>query len=180
MSRRIAVGAERSVVAVLLALLGLRLGTTRPTKNPSVETSAVAPTPAPSIATSPPADPLLENVDNSVAAGDFSKPPAAIGRFLDVIETQPELHDADKLSFREVLSDVAETLSGIKSSAQAKLDLEHRVESDRKALAEIQILYEKELDKIFGRFETRACPCTARRGKGMSRTCVRSTSVKTF
>ncbi|PYR28262.1 MAG: polysaccharide deacetylase, partial [Acidobacteria bacterium] len=92
------------------------------------------------------------------AAGDFSKPPAAIGRFLDVIETQPELHDADKLSFREVLSDVAETLSGIMSSAQAKLDLEHRVDSDRKALAEIQSLYEKELDKIFGRFETRGMP----------------------
>ena len=197
------------VGAIPVALLGLRLWTTRRAKNLSVETSAVAPTPAAPIATSPPADPLLENVDHIVeryrqtiilleddesraavdreqaslvgkiifqenhqaiselsnrltaeieAAGDFSKPPAAIGRFLDVIEAQPELHDADKLSFREVLSDVAETLSGIKSSARAKLDLEHRVDSDRKALAEIQTLYEKELDKIFGRFETRGMP----------------------
>src|SRR5262249_52842610 len=36
--------------------------------------------------------------------------------------------------------------------------LESRIDEDRKALVEIQSLYEKELDKIFGRFETRGMP----------------------
>jgi peptidoglycan/xylan/chitin deacetylase (PgdA/CDA1 family)/uncharacterized caspase-like protein len=88
-------------------------------------------------------------------AGDFSQPLPSVGRFLDLIETQDDLHDADKLGFREVFTDLAETLSGVKSVAQAKSHLESRVDTDRKALVEIQSLYEKELDKIFGRFETR-------------------------
>src|SRR6266571_3217530 len=88
-------------------------------------------------------------------AADFSQPPPRVARFLDLIETQADLHDADKLSFREVFADIAESLSGVKSSASGKIELENRVDMDRKALAEIQSLYEKELDKIFGRFETR-------------------------
>jgi peptidoglycan/xylan/chitin deacetylase (PgdA/CDA1 family)/uncharacterized caspase-like protein len=86
---------------------------------------------------------------------DFSQPLPQVGRFLDLIETQQDLHDADKLSFREVFADIAESLSGIKSTDAAKAELDNRVDTDRKALAEIQSLYEKELDKIFGRFETR-------------------------
>jgi peptidoglycan/xylan/chitin deacetylase (PgdA/CDA1 family)/uncharacterized caspase-like protein len=78
-----------------------------------------------------------------------------VNHFLDLVESEPELHDADKLSFREVLSDIAESLGGIRSAAPLKAELQTRIEMDRKALAEIQSLYEKELDKIFGRFETR-------------------------
>ena len=92
------------------------------------------------------------------AAGDFSKPLSGVNRFLDLIETQEDLHDADKLGFREVFTDLAETLSGVKSKEPAKLELENRVDTDRKALTEIQSLYEKELDKIFGRFDTRGMP----------------------
>ena len=88
-------------------------------------------------------------------AGDYSQPLPNVARFLDLIETQQDLHDADKLSFREVFSDIAETLAASKSTASVKTSLESRVDTDRKALAEIQLLYEKELDKIFGRFETR-------------------------
>jgi peptidoglycan/xylan/chitin deacetylase (PgdA/CDA1 family)/uncharacterized caspase-like protein len=88
-------------------------------------------------------------------AGNFSQPLPNVGRFLDLIETQQDLHDADKLGFREVLADIAETLSGMKSAVSAKAELESRIDTDRKALAEIQSLYEKELDKIFGRFDTR-------------------------
>jgi peptidoglycan/xylan/chitin deacetylase (PgdA/CDA1 family)/tetratricopeptide (TPR) repeat protein len=103
---------------------------------------------------------ILSNLSNGLTAeiekaGDFSQPLPSVARFLDLIETQQDLHDADKLSFREVFTDIAETLGGIKSSASPKADLESRVDMDRKALAEIQLLYEKELDKIFGRFETR-------------------------
>jgi peptidoglycan/xylan/chitin deacetylase (PgdA/CDA1 family)/tetratricopeptide (TPR) repeat protein len=86
---------------------------------------------------------------------DFSQPLPGVTRFLDLIETQDDLHDADKLGFRETFTDLADTLSGIKSAASAKSDLEARIDTDRKALTEIQSLYEKELDKIFGRFETR-------------------------
>jgi peptidoglycan/xylan/chitin deacetylase (PgdA/CDA1 family)/uncharacterized caspase-like protein len=88
-------------------------------------------------------------------AGDFSDTPRDVSHFLDLIESQLDLHDADKLGFREVLTDIAETLTGVKSATPAKAELEARVDMDRKALVEIQSLYEKELDKIFGRFETR-------------------------
>lgn len=88
-------------------------------------------------------------------ARDFSQPLPNLTRFLDLIETQQDLHDADKLGFREVFSDIADSLSGIKSSSASKIELENRVDTDRKALGEIQSLYEKELDKIFGRFDTR-------------------------
>src|SRR6185369_9591665 len=88
-------------------------------------------------------------------AGDFSKPLSQLGRFLDLVETQLDLHDADKLAFREVFADLAESLSAVKTPSSGKADLENRIDEDRKALGEIQSLYEKELDKIFGRFETR-------------------------
>jgi len=90
-----------------------------------------------------------------VKASDFKQPLPRVARFLDLIETEADLHDADKLSFREIFSDIAATLSGIKSTSSGKTELESRIDMDRKALAEIQSLYEKELDKIFGRFETR-------------------------
>ncbi len=89
------------------------------------------------------------------SAGDFFKAPSRVPHFLDLIENEPDLHDADKLSFREVLADLADSLSGIRSAAAAKVELEGRLDMDRKALAKIQSLYKKELDKIFGRFDTR-------------------------
>jgi peptidoglycan/xylan/chitin deacetylase (PgdA/CDA1 family)/TolA-binding protein len=95
---------------------------------------------------------LMSDIGN---AGDFSKPLTKVDHFLELIETEPDFHDADKLTFREVLADLAESLAGIRATASLKVDLENRIDTDRKALAEIQSLYEKELDKIFGRFETR-------------------------
>jgi peptidoglycan/xylan/chitin deacetylase (PgdA/CDA1 family)/uncharacterized caspase-like protein len=102
----------------------------------------------------------ISNLSNGLTAeiekaGDFSQSLPNVSHFLDLIESRLDLHDADKLGFREVFTDIAETLAGVKSAAPAKADLESRVDMDRKALAEIQSLYEKELDKIFGRFETR-------------------------
>src|SRR5262245_28793489 len=98
---------------------------------------------------------LTEEIEK---AGDFSKPLPQVGRFLDLVETEQDLHDADKLTFREVFADLAESLAATKSSAASKTELGNRVDEDRKALGEIQSLYEKELDKIFGRFETRGMP----------------------
>jgi peptidoglycan/xylan/chitin deacetylase (PgdA/CDA1 family)/uncharacterized caspase-like protein len=88
-------------------------------------------------------------------ARDWTRSPANVSHFLDLVETQEDLHDADKLVFREIFTDIADSLSGLKISAPAKTELQQRVEEDRQALAEIQSLYEKELDKIFGRFATR-------------------------
>jgi peptidoglycan/xylan/chitin deacetylase (PgdA/CDA1 family)/uncharacterized caspase-like protein len=93
-----------------------------------------------------------------VNAPDWSHAPTAVSHFLDLVESQSDLHDADKLVFRETFTDLADSLSGLKVAAPAKTDLAQRVETDRQALTEIQSLYEKELDKIFGRFETRGMP----------------------
>ncbi len=87
-------------------------------------------------------------------AGRLAAPPR-VETFLDLLETSGELHDADKLVFRDVLADLTEALAGSNSTADATRHLAQRLEADRKALEEIQSLYEKELDAIFGRFDTR-------------------------
>ena len=43
-------------------------------------------------------------------AGDWSQPPADVPHFLDLVETQSDLHDADKLVFREIFADIADSL----------------------------------------------------------------------
>jgi hypothetical protein len=82
--------------------------------------------------------------------------------------------------FREIFADLTDTLSGIKSAAQPKRDLEARIDSDRKALAEIQSLYEKELDKIFGRFATRGIEVHREAWDVTSRTSTQSTNATIF
>jgi peptidoglycan/xylan/chitin deacetylase (PgdA/CDA1 family)/uncharacterized caspase-like protein len=102
---------------------------------------------------------LSDELTSSVlSASDWSQSPASVSHFLDLVETQSDLHDADKLVFREIFTDIADSLSGLRISAAAKVNLEQRIETDRQALKEIQSLYEKELDKVFGRFETRGMP----------------------
>lgn len=79
---------------------------------------------------------------------------AALGGLLDYVEADPDLFDADRLAFRELLlglqAAVARdgTLPGIK--------LHKRLGEDLEALAEIERNYDKELKQIFSRFETRA------------------------
>src|SRR5262245_60042918 len=77
-----------------------------------------------------------------------------IVRFLDYLDS-PELRAADALAFSEVTSDLAAALRTSPLDAETKRRLETRVEADRKAIAEIKAGYEKELEKIFGRFDTR-------------------------
>ena len=78
-------------------------------------------------------------------------------KFLDALEANPELHDADKLAFLDVVTEVADTLHASRAPASSKM-LAGRVDSDVQALKEIQGLYNKELDRIFGRFDTRGMP----------------------
>jgi peptidoglycan/xylan/chitin deacetylase (PgdA/CDA1 family)/uncharacterized caspase-like protein len=97
---------------------------------------------------------LTETLSSQVAGGG---PPDATTAFLDALETHPELHDVDKLAFLDVVNDLGDALRAAKDTNAAKM-LIGRVQSDQQALKEIQGLYNKELEKIFGRFDTRGMP----------------------
>ncbi len=86
--------------------------------------------------------------------GSMTVPPET-ARFLDELENDPDWHDADKLAFFETVEDMNEAATGLPEAYKKKTGLANRIEDDRKALKEIQALYDRELDKIFGRFETR-------------------------
>ena len=80
---------------------------------------------------------------------------ATLGTVLDYIESAPELFDADRLAFREVLRDLHERV-GTDSSLPA-VKLHQRIGEDLEALDEIERNYNQELTRIFSRFErTRA------------------------
>ena len=80
---------------------------------------------------------------------------AAVGAVLDYIESAPELFDADRLAFREVLGDLHERV-GTDSSLPA-VKLHQRIGEDLDALDEIERNYNQEITRIFSRFErTRA------------------------
>lgn len=81
--------------------------------------------------------------------------PAPVTAFLDWLEKDAELHDADKLAFKDTLADLRDTLTALPSSPAWKAPLLARIDEDRSALQAIQALYEKELQAVFGRFDTR-------------------------
>jgi len=92
--------------------------------------------------------------DLTAAANSGSAPPT-ITAFLDWLETSPQLRDGDKLAFKDTVADVRAAIESLPHSPAWKTPLLTRLEEDQKALQEIQALYEKELEQIFGRFETR-------------------------
>src|SRR5580693_2833461 len=72
---------------------------------------------------------LSDDLTSSIlSAGDWSQSPASVSHFLDLVETQADLHDADKLVFRETFTEIADSLSGLKTAVPAKRELEQRVE----------------------------------------------------
>jgi peptidoglycan/xylan/chitin deacetylase (PgdA/CDA1 family)/tetratricopeptide (TPR) repeat protein len=81
--------------------------------------------------------------------------PAPVTAFLDWLEKDAELHDADKLAFKDALAEVRDTLAALPSAPAWKAPLLARVEEDQRALQAIQALYEKEMQAVFGRFDTR-------------------------
>jgi hypothetical protein len=81
--------------------------------------------------------------------------PPGITHFLNELENEPDWHDADKLAFSETMEDLIEAAASLPEAYRNKSGLMVRLGDDRKALKEIQSLYDRELDKIFGRFETR-------------------------
>ncbi len=82
--------------------------------------------------------------------------PTAAADFLKDLEGSVELHDADKLAFRDLVEDLlVSAREGRPAGASALAGLRARLEEDDAALRQIEKLYEKELEKVFGRFETR-------------------------
>lgn len=80
---------------------------------------------------------------------------ATLGAILDYIESAPELYDADRLAFREVLRDLHERV-GADSSLPA-VKLHQRIGEDLDALDGIERHYDQEITRIFSRFDrTRA------------------------
>lgn len=80
---------------------------------------------------------------------------ATLGTVLDYIESAPELYDADRLAFREVLRDLHERVG--KDSSLPAVKLHQRIGEDLEALDEIERNYNQEITRIFSRFDrTRA------------------------
>jgi peptidoglycan/xylan/chitin deacetylase (PgdA/CDA1 family)/TolA-binding protein len=75
---------------------------------------------------------------------------AAVPVLLDYVEKDSELRDADKLAFRDLLTDLSSELGDADPALRARL------QSDLATLAQIQGRYDKELEKIFGRLGTRS------------------------
>jgi uncharacterized caspase-like protein/peptidoglycan/xylan/chitin deacetylase (PgdA/CDA1 family) len=77
---------------------------------------------------------------------------AGVGSLLDYIESAPDLYDADRLAFREVLRDLQERIG--RDSALPAVKLHQRIGEDLDALDEIERNYNREITRIFSRFDT--------------------------
>jgi peptidoglycan/xylan/chitin deacetylase (PgdA/CDA1 family)/uncharacterized caspase-like protein/Flp pilus assembly protein TadD len=76
-------------------------------------------------------------------AARMAADPAAAAAFLDKLEGDASLHDADKLAFRDQLMELPPS---------------PRADQDRAALATIEARYDAEMKKLFGRLPTRGLP----------------------
>jgi peptidoglycan/xylan/chitin deacetylase (PgdA/CDA1 family)/tetratricopeptide (TPR) repeat protein len=89
------------------------------------------------------------------ATASSAATPAGITAFLEWLEKSPELRDGDKLAFKDTLADLRVAIESLPQTPSWEAPLLTRLEEDQKALQEIQALYEKELEQIFGRSEMR-------------------------
>jgi len=99
----------------------------------------------------------IDRLDAAIAALIASGAPGwhdDLSRFLDFVESDPSLFDADRLAFREVLRG-AQRAVALDTSLPA-IRIHKRIGEDLDALAEIERNYEKEIRQIFGRFDARA------------------------
>lgn len=77
-----------------------------------------------------------------------------VAGLLDYVESDPDLFDADRLAFRELLRSLQAAMA--KDGSLPAIKLHKRIGEDLEALAEIERNYEKEIRQVFGRFESRA------------------------
>lgn len=92
----------------------------------------------------------LQTLLASGGAGRFD----AAGTLLDYMESAPDLFDADRLAFRELLRSLQQAAA--RDGALPAIKLHKRIGEDLDALVEIERNYEKEFGQIFNRFEARA------------------------
>lgn len=87
---------------------------------------------------------------HTTLSAELTKPSSpAMDGFIARVEGAAEYRDADKLAFRDLFEDLAaEAPSGSK--------LQKRLTEDLAALEKIQALYQKEIGRVFGQFNTRA------------------------
>lgn len=97
----------------------------------------------------------INKVDDALARLAGSQDPRrfeAIGALLDYVESGEGLYDADRLAFRELMQALLGHVA--KDSSLPAIKLHKRVSEDLDALAEIERTYEKEINAVFGRFDT--------------------------
>ncbi len=78
----------------------------------------------------------------------------ALDTLLTYIESAPDLFDADRLAFRELLQSLLAHIA--KDGSLPAIKMHKRVSEDLDALSEIERNYEKEIRQVFGRFDQRA------------------------
>ncbi|RYX90475.1 MAG: tetratricopeptide repeat protein [Comamonadaceae bacterium] len=96
----------------------------------------------------------LEDTVNQALARRPDAALAAIDASLAYIEAAPDLFDADRLAFKEVLTSWRSLVG--QSQTLVAIKLHKRIGEDIEALDSIERNYEKEVRAIFGRFEPRA------------------------
>ena len=77
----------------------------------------------------------------------------ALNALLDRIESEPSWFDADRLAFKEFLTELAARYG--QSQSLAGLKLARRATEDLGVLAEVEQAYDRELKDVFGRFAKR-------------------------
>ena len=93
----------------------------------------------------------LDELEQSLGADAARNDSPLVAAFLDRLESSPDLHDADKLDFRDVLDDLAAVpVAEIPSAA-----LRQRIGDDAAALEKIESLYQAEVSQIFSGFQAR-------------------------
>ncbi len=88
-------------------------------------------------------------------AGEMTDPATvpALNALLDRIESEPSWFDADRLAFKEFLSELSTRYAQAQSLPGLKLG--RRASEDLAVLAEIEQAYDRELKDVFGRFAQR-------------------------
>lgn len=79
---------------------------------------------------------------------------AGLEKVLDYVESDPQLFDADRLAFRELLLAMQAEVGRVSTLPAVKLH--KRIGEDLEGLSEIEKNYEREISQIFSRFESRA------------------------
>lgn len=96
---------------------------------------------------------LDDALDAMTAPGNASRFDG-MNALLTYVESDRDLFDADRLTFRELLQSMRAYVA--RDSSLPAIKMHKRISEDLDALAEIERNYEKEIRQIFGRFDQRA------------------------